>query len=113
MKDYAEKYPKAWEECLSMMPTNMLNAYELLKSQYVSDKNELLFLFGYLILEYFPKHGIEIERIKQREAVEYDVDAGRNDPNYGNPKRLIQSYDTPQETIAKALEIREKQLENR
>ena len=64
-------------------------------------------LFGYLVLEFFPKHGIEIERKfgldKAKPVIHYHV--------WREGSELHWTFKTPQEAIEKAFEILESQEE--
>ena len=104
MKEIAEKYPKFWEDYDEWLHDTQ-NLYE-----WMDEDDGLPAHFGFLILEYFPKHGIEIERY---------IDNGQKQIIYFLVVDNVKDYDsmqfylTPQEAISKAAEIRERQLEGK
>jgi hypothetical protein len=112
MKQIEEKYPFPMDEWSKKFPksTELLNEFAKGKyktSLYCFGFNEL---FGLLILEFFPKHGIEIER-----KIEYDKYGNMYIKYYvyENGKLNDIFYDTPMKVIDKAFEILEKQLEKK
>jgi len=102
MKDIAEKYPNTWELFADEYYKQRPIMKELIKELSVTT------LFGYLVLEFFPKHGIVLsqnvfhngwnvgERTFDKLKGEYETDWDDGD------------FDTPKEAIDKAFEILEK-----
>ena len=104
MKEIAEKYPKAWE----LFWDWMWNEYQLkdLQKTVLCTMNTL---FGYLVLEFFPKYGIYVNgNIKIGFTLWVDgvglIMTG---------KLNLENFKTPQQAIEKAFEILEKQLESK
>ena len=125
MKKYANKFPKAWED----LDRQLQKEYEIRwawknkgsKYQYgdwhFRDGNMVFmpdnFLFGYLVFEYFPAHGIEIERLGLNREVYYRVLKYKTTNLHEHQFEIYGDYDTPEEAISKAFEIREKQLDGK
>ena len=98
MKQIAEKYPKVWRQFQTLV--NYSTGYDV-------PWHDFNALFGYLVLEFFPKHGIEIERIILNDEWEtgyricYKID--------GEKKYSLTK--TPENAISRAFEILESQEE--
>ena len=110
MKEIADKYKKAWELYLInlLKSTGVKGNLESMKSsQHLMSFNHH---FGYLVLEFFPEHKIEIERV----CVTYKSGICNN-LKYRVYKRgsYVWFYRTAQEAIEKAFEILEKRLEEK
>ena len=110
MKVIAERFPKTWDDFWDFM----WNEYQFK----FSDFNWLtvLGIFGYLVLEYFPKHGIEIERKieldkYENDYIKYYVYLKDDISLIPNLKDIF--YNTPILAITKAFEIIEKQLDRK
>jgi len=116
MQDTAKKYPKGWEMFVEDLPLTFREwriDEKGNKIDYVDfNEVELIDLFGYFVLEFFPKHGIEIERfiwknIREKTHVKYYIKMLEND----NEISFFVRGKTPQEAIDKAFEILERKLE--
>ena len=111
MKDIAEKYSKMWRLLiLSMIKDKIISDYRVV----VVDSMKGFTLgeftqryFGYLVLEFFPKHGIHIES-------RYDWKMNRS-TWFVYEKIFLDAYtfSTPQDALIKASKILEKQLNNK
>ena len=100
MKEIAEKYPKGWEY-----------VEEDFRDRHNADINDVKFslVFGYLVLEFFPKYGIEIERLIMEDL---GMCYGIHCKNLTWQEELkIPLFKLPEDAITKAAEIRERQLE--
>ena len=103
MKEYAKKFPKAWKEYVTEFTVIYIGFVDRLPDKKFFD---IKLHFGYLVLEYFPAHGIEIMRdMKYSNIKGFESHYRIHDKRY--------TYDTPEEAILKAFEIREKQLEGK
>jgi hypothetical protein len=119
MKQIAEKYPKMWElVALGMFYDRFKYMFQewgtkKLKGRCLEQLNSQPFyaLFGYLILEFFPKHGIEIERVVMPNS-ENENECGDLYNVWDNKKWVLyKDIKTPEEAIDKAFEILESQEE--
>ena len=108
MKELAKKFPKAWREIQEGLFKVTGIRWDNNPGGLFSISMPDCFIFGYLVLEYFPKHGIEIERFSIRyDAIIYSINVKKS--NIVRRKFLT----TPEEAISKAFEIREKQLDGK
>ncbi len=96
----SEKCPKAWElyKNYYLYELNNYPKNFVVQNLYIDDPNQFIQHFGILVLEFFPKHGIEIYIMPGKDGKYYWINE-YTEPIY-----------TPQETIQKALEILEKKL---
>ena len=104
MKDIAEKYPKVWTLVVDKLP--LVVRLELFQNKAIDDNLRFSLLFGYLVLEFFPKYGIYVNgNIKIGFTLWVDgvglIMTG---------KLNLENFKTPQQAIEKAFEILEKQL---
>jgi len=107
MKEIAKKYPKGWHQFL-------VDGYDGNRSPLFAAKraHDLSFYqhLGYLVLEFFPSHGIEIERYLVGDDLYYGVKGpALRDRRYGSHKGIK----TPEAAIEKAFEILEEILEEK
>ena len=100
MKEIAEKYPKFWEDFLDWM-----YLYDNKNPVVHGPTFDLNCAFGYLVLEYFPQHGIRIAHFTTGEFI---IKSG-GDFVYSKDKSVM-TFKNPERVIAKAAGIREKQL---
>jgi len=115
MKEYANKFPKAFDDVRSkiLQISNIEwdgNCFVCWgyddNGRYPATEIPECMVRGWLIEEYFPKHGIEIMRdMKYSNIKGFESHYRIHDKRY--------TYDTPEEAILKAFEIREKQLEGK
>jgi len=107
MKDIASKYEKAWELfCKYWLDMHENENIELADIYNLPESIPIVSLFGYLVLEFFPKYGI---RIRQKLSGDWAVEKWYKVDKRWWPADLFSK--TPQEAIDKAFEILEKQLE--
>ena len=112
-KEISKKYPEAFSDVRkSLFETNHVVWYDNCfvvggggKPTPIEVSN--VFIFGYLILEYFPAHGIEIGRAERRESIIYCCKYAGTFWAMGDSNIYV---GTPEEAIEKAFEIREGQL---
>jgi len=100
MKEIGGRFPKFWEDF-----------YEYMKTEHgYAHFHNFTFLecFGYLVLEYFPKHGIKIGCYTDGSFAVKDG----NDWVHDEDGHVI-GFQSPQQAITKAAEIRERQLEEK
>ena len=102
MKELSKEYPLAWSDVIR---TYLKLRQDVEINRTIEDVFGTLPFhsqFGYLILDYFPKHGIEIERIwvEDNNACIYNAYDGVD----------YFEFDTPEDAIRKAFELRENQL---
>ena len=92
-EEIKKKCPKGWksfQDCVTKA-----------RIEQTDEEYEFLELYGYLVLEFFPSHGIEIERyISVDHGVVYYIYIGEKIPT-------MNRIHTPQEAIARAFEILE------
>ena len=105
MKEISERFPKFWADYHNWWEEYVEGVHE---SSFYAQELTFKTHFGYLVLEYFPKHGIEIERRAKASGIGYNI-WERDDKFY--PTCI--AVGTAQESIAKAAEIRERQLEGK
>ena len=103
MKEITEKYPKAWKSFWTWYFDRDYNGSSKECERYLRNL-ELNYLFGYLVLEFFPEHGIEIERTY------YHVNKLVVYYCFNKKIESGETFDTPQEVIEKAFEILEAKL---
>lgn len=103
MEKIGEQFPKAMADVLSNLPENLHLAFVKISGQATSDDMFNL-LFGWLVLIYFPKYKIEIERVY---TGHYRVMWREEAAGWHGIDDL---YDDPKDAVEKAFEIREKQL---
>jgi len=115
MKQIAEKYPKGWELALEGMHEKYQPRIRAIHGlMYAGDiwLRDFQWYFGYLVLEFFPKHGVEIERLIKQKAWSGESDSITYRVVIMNDY-IISYRKTPQEAIEKAFEILEKKLESK
>lgn len=112
MREIAEKYPKGWELVLEELHKKYQPRFRAIHGLiYVGEDKWLRdfhWYFGYLVLEFFPAHGIYIN-LEYHSVVGlpvFTVHQGK-----GQQDKEANYFKTPQEAISKAFEILEKQLE--
>jgi hypothetical protein len=110
MKQIAEKYPKAFSEASFYLWKQ--HRWEWDGIAFGNESQQLPFnaIFGVLVLEFFPKYGIEIERALEKRLI-YRVWA-----KTGNNENIIYPHEvgaSPEKAIKKAFEILEKQMESK
>jgi len=115
MKDIAEKYPKVWELFKKYGYENI--GHDLYTKAFINARGNKGYnwvhlehqLFGYLVLEFFPKHGIEIERF-----VRFYSEISKKQPEVLYlvmiPNDKYSELKTPQEAIEKAFEMLERKI---
>ena len=109
MKEISERFPKFWADFISQKFDASDEYYWLLVD--TPEKAKFNALFGYLVLKYFPKHGIEIERLIMEDL---GMCYGIHCKNLTWQEELkIPLFKSPEEAITKAAEIRERQLEGK
>ena len=110
MKEIAEKYPLAWEDIwhhfLNRFPDSTKQFLLRYGAGYLIENLKFPEFFGYLILEYFPKHGI---RIRQKYSGMWAIEKYYKNDGRWYPACLLS--ETPKEAITKAAEIRERKLQ--
>lgn len=109
MKEIAEKYPKAWElfeECFY----NHKDVGYILPKISPATISLRCALFGYLVLEFFPKHGILVYNncAFDKESNSYYLDHRVSDACH-----FLFVSENPEEVIDKAFEILESRLGNK
>jgi len=109
MKEIAERFPKAWRLAVKDLP--LVVKLELFQNKAIDDNLQFYLLFGYLVLEFFPKYGIEIERIIMEDMGMCYAFHCKNMEWAEECK--IPIFKNPKEAIEKAFEIIEKQLDRK
>ena len=116
MKEIAEMYPKFWEDVSISLMGELEADYQNKRYGNVDISRNSAYhcyldfkcMFGYLVLEYFPKHGIKIGCYTDGSfAVREGNDWVHDEDGY------VIGFQSPQQVITKAAEIRERQLEGK
>ena len=106
MKQITKKYPKAWNDFCQWWGINVKDYNDELEFM------DIKFLFGYLVLEFFPKYGIEVVKDHHFTTWKWYIWIKGFEKDQ-NEWRWHFVFDTVDEAIEKAFEILEKALEEK
>ena len=121
MKEYANKFPKAFDDVRSKILQISNIEWDGIcfvcwgyddNGRYPATEIPECMVRGFLVEKYFPEHGIEIEQLSTPNS-EDDI-CGMYWRVWNNKKKeMSEDFETPEKAISKAFEIREKQLEGK